>query len=156
MHINPQTQTPITPREIRALHPNTTIGPNADFAALGYPEIEPVPRSEPGEGEIVRKGAPEQYEPGKWRETWTIDAAPPPPVPQEVSRLQARLALISIDKWDITKAYFEEPERTAEEVAFFEDATVYRRDNPVMIAAAESVGVTETELDELFRLAVTL
>jgi hypothetical protein len=77
-------------------------------------------------------------------------------VPQEVSRLQARLALISIDKWDITKAYFEEPERTAEEVAFFEDATVYRRDNPVMIAAAESVGVTETELDELFRLAATL
>ena len=156
MHINTQTQEPISIRDIRKAHPNMSIPAEADLTHLGYALIEPVPRPEPGDSEVIVKGAPEQYEPGKWRETWLIEQAPPPPVPQEVSRLQARLALISIDKWDITKAYFEAPERTAEEVAFFEDATVYRRDNPVMISAAASVGVTEAELDDLFQLAATL
>jgi hypothetical protein len=80
----------------------------------------------------------------------------PTPVPEEVSRLQARLALIEIGKWQVTKEYFQAPERNDKEVAFFEDATVYRRDNPVMLAAAEAVGVTEEQLDDLFRLAATL
>ena len=156
MYINIQTQTAAHTRDIRKSHPNMSLPDGVDLTDLGYALLEPVARPEPGEGEIVRKGDPEEYEAGKWRETWIVEAAPPPPVPQAVSRLQARLALIQIGKWEITKAYFEEPERTAEEIAFFEDSTVYRRDNPVMIAAAAYVGVTEEQLDDLFRLAATL
>lgn len=71
MNINPATGTPITLAQIRALHPEKTIGTNADLVALGYPELEDVARPADQPGYIIGEGQPEEYEPGKWRQTWT-------------------------------------------------------------------------------------
>ena len=60
----------LTVREVRALYPEMTIGPNADLTSLGYADLEPTtqPVQDPGH-DVVSSVV--EYEPGKWREQWT-------------------------------------------------------------------------------------
>ena len=76
-----------------------------------------------------------------------------PPIPEQVSRLQARLALIEVDLWDAVVAYFADPDRTPAEMAFWEDAQTWRRADPVIAAAGTALGLTAEQIDELFRNA---
>ena len=75
------------------------------------------------------------------------------PIPEQVSRLQARLALIEVDLWDAVVAYFADPDRTPAEMAFWEDAQTWRRADPVIAAAGTALGLTAEQIDELFRNA---
>ena len=77
-------------------------------------------------------------------------------VPQSVSRLQARLALIAAELWTDVVDYFELGERTAIEMAFWEDAQTWRRDDATLIAAATSLGMDSAALDQLFKDAAAL
>ena len=58
--------------EIRRLHPSISIPVGGDITQLGYHAIEVVPPPVRPEGYFVERGEPEEYEPGKWRETWVI------------------------------------------------------------------------------------
>ena len=86
MNINPTTGKMISLREVRSLHPNMSIGPNTDISSLGYPVLEPVAQPTPAEGQIVRKGDPEEYEPEKWRETWIVEAQDIAPLKEQKHR----------------------------------------------------------------------
>lgn len=144
-------QTQYTLAQIRRDNPNISI-PNGepDLTHLGYAKIEEVTPPTPGEGQIVRQGDPEEYAPGQWRQTWIVEDAPPPSIPSQVERLQARLALIAAGLWDAVVAYFADPSRTAEELAFWEDARVWRRDDPIIAAAGAALGLTTEQVDALF------
>jgi len=76
-----------------------------------------------------------------------------PPPPDQVTRLQARLVLIDAAIWPAVEAWFAAPERTQGETAFWQDALVWRRTDPVLRAAADALGILPAEVDDLFRLA---
>ena len=78
-----------------------------------------------------------------------------PEAPESVERLQARLALIAAGLWDSVVAYFSDPSRTAEDLAFWEDALIWKRDNPIIISAGTALGLTSEQIDALFVDAAT-
>ena len=140
---------------IRFAHPNISFPTDFDPAPLGYLPIESVAQPTLSLGQIAVRGAPEEYEPGQWRETLTIEAAP---VPEEVSALQGMRAInagglvAGFLAWKATL----NPVDEFETLAFFEKSQTWRRDNPYLIQGATALGLTDEQLDQLFYLAATL
>jgi len=81
---------------------------------------------------------------------------PPDPVPEKIEALQGMLAIDQAGLGSAFQAWSEAPERTFREKAFLSRAKSWRRDDPVLVAGATALGLTETQLDELFRVAATL
>jgi hypothetical protein len=75
----------------------------------------------------------------------------------QCTRLQGRLALVQFGLWDAVAAYFADTaSRTPIELAFWEDAQVWKRSDATLTAAATSFGLTDSDIDDLFALAGTL
>lgn len=70
------------------------------------------------------------------------------PVPQFVTPLQARRALLAAGKLAEVQAYVDAA--TADVQLAWEYATEIRRDNPIILAAAGELEWTEQQLDQLF------
>jgi hypothetical protein len=81
---------------------------------------------------------------------------PENPVPQSVSPLQAMLALDKAGMSAAYEAWSTDRARTFAERAFITRAQVWRRDDPLMQAAATALGISPEQLDQLFVLAATL
>jgi len=65
-----------TTSQVRKLNPQVSIPDGADLTDIGYYLIEPVAAPTPNPGERVTAGDPEEYETGKWRETWLVTDTP--------------------------------------------------------------------------------
>lgn len=76
------------------------------------------------------------------------------PVPRSVSPLQMRKALRLQNLRASVDAYLEDADEEVRED--WEYATQIERSNALLIAAAQALGKTEADLDDLFRLAATL
>lgn len=133
-----------TPKQIiRGLH---ALFPNADFSRdvivsvnRGVAAIVKTPRPLQ-EGELEAAIAALSETSGN-------------PVPRAVTPLQMRKALRAAGlKPIIDAAMTKAPDEVREE---WEYATVVLRDNATLEALAKSIGKTDEELDELFRLAAT-
>lgn len=100
---------------------------------------------------------------------WTWDgetfAAPAPPSPEElralippVTRRQARLALLGAGLLDDAEAALnnlDEPQRTAALIEW-QDASVFQRDHPLIAAIGGALGLSESQVDDLFTQAAAL
>jgi hypothetical protein len=139
--------------QIRAEHPNMSIPDGADLSDIGYLTIEPTPRPTPGAGEIVTAGEPEEYESGKWRETWVIQPAPPAPIPQVVSRFQARAALHLAGLLPQVEQLMADPATDPLARIAWQDAQEFRRTSPTVLTMAAALGLTDAQLDDLFTTA---
>lgn len=73
-----------------------------------------------------------------------------------VPRLYARLALIEFNMWETIKSYFENPERTEEELSFFEDSQIWKKNDRILQSAVSSLKITNDLLDQLFKKALEL
>lgn len=112
---------------------------------------------------------------GKLSSDGNYDPPPlePSPVPQEISRPQMIMALRFLDKITepeaidamtigavpaAVQAVFDTMSPTNKFTATvrWAGASVIERDNPIVLALAASDGMSETELDDFFRFAVTL
>lgn len=84
---------------------------------------------------------------------------PTPVVPQIVTMRQARLALLSVglldDVEDAIESIPDLKTRRAAQIDW-EYATDVRRDSPLIVQLGPSLGLTGTQIDELFILAATL
>lgn len=80
----------------------------------------------------------------------------PAPVPEAVTPLQGLLALDQAGMATAYDAWAKNPARTFSERAFIEKAQTWRRDNAVLQGACAGLGITPTQLDDLFKLAATL
>lgn len=100
--------------------------------------------------------AEHQYPVDGWYWSDTLDDAlvwmiSPPDVPT-VTALQG---MLSIKQAGLTAAFVAwksglDPVDDFEMIAFFEKAQAWKRDNPYLIQGATALGLTETQLDELF------
>lgn len=82
----------------------------------------------------------------------------PPKAPTEVTMRQARLALADAGLLPAVDAAIEgmqEPQKTAARIEWEYSGTV-QRNKPLVLALAPALGLTETQLDELFVRAATL
>lgn len=83
----------------------------------------------------------------------------PAPVPQEVTMRQARVALISLRLFDQVEAALAAiPDEIERKLALqtWEYSAAVERFNPLIVMLAPALGLTDQQLDDLFRLAATL
>lgn len=77
-----------------------------------------------------------------------------PEVPTEVTPLQIRRALRQLGLYDSVATYIETQSDDVKD-AWEYAITIYRNDS-MIISAGEALGVTDDDIDDLFRLAQTL
>lgn len=95
---------------------------------------------------------------GVWHERWELVDAPAAPVPDLVSMRQARLGLLNAGLLDDVEAAIitmDEPGRTATQIEW-EYSTEVSRTSPTTAMLAGVLGLTEDQIDELFRQAAGL
>jgi len=90
-------------------------------------------------------------------QTWTLVPRPAPepaPVPEVISRFQARAALSQMGLLDDAEALVLSQGGLA--AMAWGDVTEFRRDSPLVNELAPQLGLDDQELDDLFRLAITI
>lgn len=111
---------------------------------IGYRDGQPYELSPEEEAEVIAR-----------REA---AANAPPPVPAYVEMRQARLALLAAGLLPTVDAAFqalEGPNAEADKIQW-EYATVVTRANPLMLTMAQMLGMTEEQIDDLFRAAAAI
>jgi hypothetical protein len=91
-------------------------------------------------------------------QTFTPPAPPPASVPETVSPRQARLALLGIGMLDMVEqalAAIPGAQGAAARIDW-EYATEVQRKSPLIAALGPALGLTSAQIDDLFRMAVTL
>ena len=135
---------------IRNTYPNMSIPDGADLTGIGYQRIYPAQTiPTPADGEIVVSKPPEKVD-GVWREVFALEPAPVF-VPQQVTMRQARLELLSRDLLDDVDAVIAVAGRVAQ--IEWEYASTVDRDNPVIAVVQQQQGMTDEQIDDLFREA---
>jgi hypothetical protein len=90
-------------------------------------------------------------------QTWTLVARPAPgpaPVPEVVSRFQARAALSQMGLLDDAEALVLSQGALA--AMAWQDISEFRRDSPLVNEIAPQLGLDDADVDDLFRLAATI
>ena len=86
---------------------------------------------------------------------WVVETAQPPaaPVPAQVSRAQGKAVLIQMGLWqqvlDFVAAIPDSTQRALAEVALH-DTQNWQRSSPFLNQAADALGITQAQIDELF------
>jgi hypothetical protein len=75
---------------------------------------------------------------------------PPPPVPQQVTPYQARVALLGAGLLDTVNALMAHEDTPPAAKLAWEYATYIERTSPFIQALAPALGLTEQQIDELF------
>ena len=99
---------------------------------------------------------------GRWQYKWTvrdltpeeIEAGYKASIPQVVTIRQAKLALLQAELLDNIETAMTQADRATQ--IEWEYATEFRRDWPALITMQQMLGLTDKQIDELFRLALTL
>jgi hypothetical protein len=76
--------------------------------------------------------------------------APPPPIPQTVTRFQALATLAAGGYLDVVHTYIDALPRSNITRLAFENAGDWERTSPTVNALAAMLGLTDTQVDELF------
>jgi len=87
-----------------------------------------------------------------------LDPEPPGP-PTVVTRAQGKAALIQAGLWADVLAYVDaiaDPTEQALARVALDDTTEWRRDSPFLATAAAALGLSETQLDDLFVTAAAI
>lgn len=94
---------------------------------------------------------------GVWTQQWIIRDLTPEEqqekIPKSIEVLQGLLAIDQVGLSSLYESWINSPERTFAEKAFINNARTWRRDDPILQAAATEIGLTKEQLDQLFILA---
>lgn len=147
---------PISLPDLRGMV-NAGFGEEPTEDILSMAGVDPVEATTPpaydpatqtiAEGPITQDGP-------VWRQTWVVSDLPPPPVPASVSPLQFRRATRHLGlktTFDAFVASLNEEGREAVEYA-----TEFLRGDPLIEIARISLDWTPAQVDDVFRLAITL
>ena len=94
-------------------------------------------------------------------EDYVAPPAPPVvvPVPKSVTRRQARQALVLAGKFDLVQPAIDAIPNALQRKLMqieWDDSQDFARNRPSLIAIGQAIGLTPSEVDDLFRTAVTL
>jgi len=126
------------------------------------------------EADVAPENFSETTTPGELRANWTgykwmelpyspplldepyLPPAPPPPV---ITRAQGKAALITAGLWNDVLAYVaaipDATQKALAEVALH-DTQTWQRSSPFLAAAAQALGLSDEQLDELFATAALI
>ena len=76
--------------------------------------------------------------------------APPPPIPQSVTRFQALAVLAAGGYLDTVRTYINTLDQNNVQRLAWENATDWERTSPTLNALAQMLNLTSTEVDDLF------
>lgn len=159
-YINTQTQQyPLSEYEIKQANPNTSFS-SVFSAPDGYAPVEPVdPPTCDNISQYVREVSPVLVA-GKWTQQWEVveldlaavaanqAAARKARVPTTLTVRQAKLALLAAGLLDDVDAAVAGADRATQ--VEWEYATTVERTWPTLVAMATALGMTDTQLDNLF------
>lgn len=77
-------------------------------------------------------------------------------VPQSVTRFQARAALMQANLLDDVEAMMSSPETDPFITLAWKEVLEFRRDSPTILSIIHVLGLTEEQVDDLFRFASTI
>lgn len=157
VHAATSTRTGI--KAIRRAHPERSIPDGADLSSIGYLPLERTDPPVPAPDEIIVPGPPEEYEPGKWCESWLTRPAPPPSVPASVTPRQARLALRAaglLDQVPAAIVAIEDPDVRTDVEIEWEYSTAIERAHAWVDSLGTALGLDSDGLDQLFIAASAL
>jgi hypothetical protein len=149
-----------SPAQLINDYPNTSFPREMSNALLARFDIYPVtPTDKPEYNEdtqIAEETTPIKLN-GVWTQQWIVrdltaeelDAR----VPKRIEVLQGLLAIDQAGLSGVYESWINSPERTFAEKAFINKARTWRRDDPILQAAATEIGLTKEQLDQLFILA---
>jgi hypothetical protein len=154
------TQEVISLLEFRKLHPTVSFPDNiqeADLSSFGAAVVttEPEPTYN-RETEVIELLEPTIIE-SEWVRTWSIQPKPVI-IPTVVTMRQARLALLKqnlLSQVEAALTSLPSPEKE-EALIEWEYATEVQRESPLVQSLATGLGLNETSLDDLFKLAASL
>lgn len=159
MFTHPDNPVLITQYDIRTAHPDTSFPPvitAEHIAGLGYLFIEQDEPPEVGQGESVVPGKL-RIEHGRAYQGWTVIQVPEPTI-HEVTMRQARLALLQSELLHLVDGAIDsmdEPARSAARIEWEYSQTVERH-RPFVQQLGAVLGLTDEQMDDLFKLAATL
>lgn len=120
----------------------------AGVAPGWYASDVPPPALSDGEYAVVGRGG------------WSVTATPPPavvaPVPASVTRFQARAALHLAGHLASVEAAMADPGMDPLARLAWQDALEFVRVSPTVAGLAGALGLTDAQVDDLFRLAATI
>jgi hypothetical protein len=127
--------------------------------------LPPGSQTVPNPALITSDEAFVQFQNGEMFKVWLAKygALPTPVVidgvPQEVTRRQAKQALIQEGKIDLVQPAIDaitDPTQRALMQSEWDDSQTFQRQRPSLIQMATAIGLTSTDIDDLFKLAATL
>jgi hypothetical protein len=86
--------------------------------------------------------------------TWPEPPVPPVPVPESVSPRQIRQAMTQFGLRSVVEESIAGGDQNAKD--WYEYATAFERNNPIVLGMAQALGVTSQQLDDLWILAGSL
>jgi len=128
-----------------------TLWSEAELAAIDVYEVQE--RAIP-EGHIAT-GSVLEWDGTTVTRVFTTEPAPPPPVPETVSRFQARAALMLEGRLGDAEAAIAAANDPLMSLAWAE-AIEWKRSSPALNALAEEIGMTHDDIDDLFRAAALI
>jgi hypothetical protein len=88
--------------------------------------------------------------------SFTKPPAPPTPIPQTVSRFQARAALYQAGLLDQVETLMSDPATDMMAKLAWADAQEFKRTSPTIATMAAELGLSDTDLDDLFTQAAQI
>ena len=157
---------PYSPAQLRADNPGTSFPADMSDALLAEWDVFAVlPTQQPPfdpATQRLNEGQPEQSG-GAWVQTWVVSNLTPEEIAaalaewrasMSVTPLQIRRALLQQGLLDDVTAFVEAAD--LETRMAWEYAVQIDRDNALIAAAADAIGASPADVDDLFRLAATL
>lgn len=164
----------LTPEGTIARYPYDLSDLMSDNPATSFPPLDLLSDTDLADFDVVRvlpsnppehnedTHRPVEQEPvfieGVWMQQWSIVELPPVSPPNSVTMRQARLALLAVGKLQAVEdaiESLEEPYKTAAKIEW-EYSQEVRRDKEFVQMLAPIIGLSESDLDDLFILADTL
>jgi hypothetical protein len=110
---------------------------------------------EPGEGLTKREATAGCEIGGRWTgSAWEPKPIPPVPVPEAITPLQARRALRAAGLLEAVNGWITTQPAEAQEA--WEYCVEVRRDDALIAGAQEGLGLTDEQVDDLFRAGAAL
>ena len=157
---------PYSPAKLRRDNPGTSFPSTMSDALLAEWNVYPVTPTERPDydpsAQRLTEGTPEQVD-GAWVQVWTLTDLTPEEIAANlngwrqsmaVSPLQMRRALRQQGLMDAVTAYVAVQDTDTQDA--WEYAVEIRRDDALIASAADALGKTPIEIDDLFRLAASL